>query len=208
MVTKEVIVAVVMEDVDLGLNILATLLFTIVEKVLIVMGEVDIGPRPSNLPPIIQVGLVDHLVSLLMVIREVCIYLTPENFLPITMVDYTFSTQGSFKMIFLGVYQDETFKTLIKYVDYIHTKTTHIILNQECNHTLFLCVNISIILLFMKLMDLHNIHIYHPQAIYVSHHPFLFPPPHHQNYFILICVPVPQVVLLNTGERGGTNYKI
>ena len=104
MAMKEVIVVVMMEGVDLVLNIPATLPFKNVEKVLIVMGEVDIGPRPSNLPPLIQVGLVDHLVSLLMVIREVCIYLTPENFLPITMVDYTFSTQGSFKRIFLGVY--------------------------------------------------------------------------------------------------------
>ena len=104
MAMKEVIVVVMMEEVDLVLNIPATLPFKNVEKVLIVMGEVDIGPRPSNLPPIIQVVLVDHLVSLLMVIREVCIYLTPENFLPITMVDYTFSTQGSFKRIFLGVY--------------------------------------------------------------------------------------------------------
>ena len=59
MVTKEVIVAVVMEDVDLGLNILATLLFTIVEKVLIVMGEVDIGIIPEPLPTTIQVILVD-----------------------------------------------------------------------------------------------------------------------------------------------------
>ena len=66
---KEAIVVVMMEDVDLGLKIPATLPFTIVEKVLMVMGEADIGLRPSPLPAIIQVGLVYFRVYLLMIVR-------------------------------------------------------------------------------------------------------------------------------------------
>ena len=50
---KEVVVVVMMEDVYLGLKISATIPFTIVDKLLMVMGEVDIGIIPSPIPPII-----------------------------------------------------------------------------------------------------------------------------------------------------------
>ena len=49
-----------MKDVEVGLNISATLNFMIIDKVLIVTVEVDIGIRPDLLTPTIQVLLVDH----------------------------------------------------------------------------------------------------------------------------------------------------
>ena len=58
MVVKEVILVLITEVVNLGLKIIATLPFTIVDKLLMVMGDVDIGLRPSPISPIIQVGLV------------------------------------------------------------------------------------------------------------------------------------------------------
>ena len=64
---KEVIVAVTVKDVDSGLKRPATLHFTLVEKLLMVMVEVDIGLRQSPLPTTIQVILVDFLVYLFMV---------------------------------------------------------------------------------------------------------------------------------------------
>ena len=51
------------------------------------MGSVDLGLRPSLLPPIIQVILVDHPISIVMVITEVKIGLRTANFLHITMVE-------------------------------------------------------------------------------------------------------------------------
>ena len=80
-----------MEDVELGLKRSATLPFTITEKVLMFMGEVDIGLRPAILPPIIQVSLVDHWIFLFVVMREVYIGLRPTNFLHINMVGFKFS---------------------------------------------------------------------------------------------------------------------
>ena len=41
-----------MEDVDLGLKITATLLFTIVDKVMMMIGDVDIGLILTTIPPI------------------------------------------------------------------------------------------------------------------------------------------------------------
>ena len=49
-----------MEDMEVGLNISATFPFTMTDKVLMVMGELDIGLRPSPLPPTIQARLVDR----------------------------------------------------------------------------------------------------------------------------------------------------
>ena len=55
---KEAIVVAMMEEVDIGLKIPATILLTTAEKLLMVMGEVDIGLIPATPPPIIQLGLV------------------------------------------------------------------------------------------------------------------------------------------------------
>ena len=59
MMMKEVIVVVVMKEVDLGLNIPATLPFKITEDVFMMMGELYIGIIPATIPPIIQLGLVN-----------------------------------------------------------------------------------------------------------------------------------------------------
>ena len=60
MAMKDVIVVVNMEEVDLYIKRQYTLIFNIVDDVLVVMGEVDIVIRPSTIPLIIQVGLVFH----------------------------------------------------------------------------------------------------------------------------------------------------
>ena len=58
-----------------------------------VMVELDICIISYPLPSIIQAILVDHWVFILIVTREVYIGLRSANFLHITTVDYTFSTQ-------------------------------------------------------------------------------------------------------------------
>ena len=55
---KEVKVVVMMQDMILGLKITATITFTITEKVLTMMGEVNIGIKSAPIPPIIQVSLI------------------------------------------------------------------------------------------------------------------------------------------------------
>ena len=53
-----VIKELMMADVDLGLNIQVNSPLTILENLLVAMGEVDIGPIPATLPPITQVTMV------------------------------------------------------------------------------------------------------------------------------------------------------
>ena len=48
---------VMIEDMDLGLKRPETIILKIVDKVLIVMVEVDIGLRPATLPHITQVNV-------------------------------------------------------------------------------------------------------------------------------------------------------
>ena len=55
-----------MEYLDLAIKRPATLLFSIMEKMFVVMGEVNVGPRPANISPIAQVILVDVCVYLLL----------------------------------------------------------------------------------------------------------------------------------------------
>ena len=52
------------------------------------------------------------------------------------MVENKFTTQGSLRMIFLGLSEEAFFKTVINYVAYIHIKVIHIVLIQACHHTL------------------------------------------------------------------------
>ena len=49
--------------------------------------ELYLGLVPALLPSIIQFIIVDYLVFIVMVITEVVIGLTPDNFIHITMVD-------------------------------------------------------------------------------------------------------------------------
>ena len=55
-----------MEDMDVGLNIPANFPLLILEKLLVVMGEVGIGTRPSTLTPITQVTMVDFSIYLVL----------------------------------------------------------------------------------------------------------------------------------------------
>ena len=50
-------------------------------------GEVDLGLRPALLPPIIQVIMSYHLIFIVVVITELGIGITPDNFMHITMAD-------------------------------------------------------------------------------------------------------------------------
>ena len=47
----------VVQDVEVGLNISATLIFTIMDKIFMVVVEVDLGTIPAPLHPIIHVCL-------------------------------------------------------------------------------------------------------------------------------------------------------
>ena len=60
--------------------------------------------------------------------------LIPVTFLHITMVEYTFSSQGSLNKLFQGVWEEKIFKIVIKDIYYIHIKIICIILIQSCHH--------------------------------------------------------------------------
>ena len=70
-----------------------TLTFTIMEKLLMVIVEVDIGIRPDPIPPIIQVTLVYCWIFPFVIIIEVEVGLSLATIIHITIVDYKFSTQ-------------------------------------------------------------------------------------------------------------------
>ena len=122
------------KDVEVCLNRSSTLPFTILYKVLMVMGEVDICLRPPLILTIIQVILVDHWDFIVIVMTEVDIGLRPANFIHMTMVDYTFPTQGFLKNLFQGVWKEK-----------IHIKIILTTLIQAFKHTLVqACHNILI----------------------------------------------------------------
>ena len=106
---KYVILVVIMEDVDLGLKRPVTLTFIIVEILLMMISDLDKCIRPSTTPPIIQLRLVYHWVSMFMVVRELEIDIRPSTFLYITMVDYKLSTQGYLKKILEEVCKEKIF---------------------------------------------------------------------------------------------------
>ena len=75
------------QDIELGPKRSTTRPCSMLEEVLMMLGEVDLGLGRDLLPPIIQGIMVDHLIFIVMVITEVGIGITPENCLRITMVD-------------------------------------------------------------------------------------------------------------------------
>ena len=75
------------QDMELGPKRSTTCPCSMLEEVLMMLGEVDLGLGRDLLPPIIQGIMVDHLIFIVMVITEVGIGITPENFLRVTMVD-------------------------------------------------------------------------------------------------------------------------
>ena len=68
MVIIEVIEVLMMADMDIGLKILDTITLTTRKKLLMAIGEVDIGPIPGTLYPITQVTMVDYCVYLLIIV--------------------------------------------------------------------------------------------------------------------------------------------
>ena len=56
---KEEILRVMVQYMEVGLKRSAMITCSMLEKVLIVMGEVDIGLRPALLPPIIELIWID-----------------------------------------------------------------------------------------------------------------------------------------------------
>ena len=100
---KEVIVWVMIQDVEVGLNISDTVPFTMMDKLLIVMGEVDIFLISSSLLPVIHLCLVDHWFLIVMVMVEVDIGILPDNFIHITILGYIFTTQCFLKKLSQGV---------------------------------------------------------------------------------------------------------
>ena len=70
MTIKDLILVVIMEDMDLGPKIPAIITFTIMEKVLVVTVEVDIGLILDPFPIITQVRLVNFWVFMFMAMRE------------------------------------------------------------------------------------------------------------------------------------------
>ena len=59
--TKEEIVGVMLQDMEVGPNISTIHPSLMLEKLLMVLGEVDFGLGLDLLPPIIQAIIVDHL---------------------------------------------------------------------------------------------------------------------------------------------------
>ena len=134
---KQVILGLMTEDVELGHKRPATITFTMVEKVLMVVGELDIGLRPSPLPTIIQAIWVYGWNFMLMIMIEVDIYLIPVTITNITMVNYSLSSQGPLKKLLQGVCEEKILKIFIKDMTYIHIKIILIIIHiQELHHNL------------------------------------------------------------------------
>ena len=170
---------------DLGLNIPSTDSLTTHEKALEMIVELNIGLISAPLPHIISLGLLYSWVYLFVETREVEIGIISSTSLHITMVDYAWSTQGSLRILFQGVFEDKIYKTVIKAVFNIHIKIILIILIQAfhnsfiqachhisiqnfyltliqvSHHTLFVYVHIALLLIYMHLMQFHTIHIYY-----------------------------------------------
>ena len=69
----------IMTDVNLGLKIRATFALEIREKMLVVMIEVDIGPRPATLPPITQVNMLNYCIYLFILAIWIILFTNMKN---------------------------------------------------------------------------------------------------------------------------------
>ena len=78
--SKEEIVGVMVQDMEVGPRRSTTSPCSLLEKVLMVLVELDIGLRPALLHPIIKVIMVDIISFIVMMITEVDICITPANF--------------------------------------------------------------------------------------------------------------------------------
>ena len=103
------------------------------DKIVMVMGEVNLGIRPSPLPPIFQVFLVYHWVFIAMVMIEWNVGIRPANVIHITMLEYTLPTQDLLKKLFQGVWKD---KINIKIILITLIQAYHPTLVQACHNIL------------------------------------------------------------------------
>ena len=73
---------------DLGLKRPGTLLFTVTDKVFMVMGDLEIGLRPSTLPPIIPVDVVCCRIYLLIFIMLKTLFMVMKAVIVVVMMEY------------------------------------------------------------------------------------------------------------------------
>ena len=64
-----------MTDMDLGLNIPDTFPLETLEKLLVVIGELDIGPRLATPPPITQLTVVYCCVYLVLIVMLMIVFM-------------------------------------------------------------------------------------------------------------------------------------
>ena len=91
------------QDVEVDVKRYATITFTIMDKVLMIMREVDVSLIPSLIPTIINVILVDHWVFIVMVMIELYIGIITNNFIHINMFKYTLTRKVFLMKISQGV---------------------------------------------------------------------------------------------------------
>ena len=84
---KKEIVGVTVQDMEVGLIRSTTLTCSVLENLLMALVEVDLGLVQALLPSIIQAIRVYHLVFIVMLITEVVMGITLDNFPHITIVD-------------------------------------------------------------------------------------------------------------------------
>ena len=75
-------------DMDIGLNIPGTFLLVILEKLLVVIGEVDIYPRPATIPPVTHVTMLDCFVYLVLLFMLMILFLETNEVIVGVMVQY------------------------------------------------------------------------------------------------------------------------
>ena len=76
------------EDLDLGLNRPSTIIFIIVEKVLVVLGYVYVGLRPATIPPITLVTMVYCCVYFLLLVVFTKVFMEKREVMVVLMMEY------------------------------------------------------------------------------------------------------------------------
>ena len=77
----------VMEYVGLGVKIIANIIFTNMERVLMLMKEVEIDIRPDTVPPIIQVVMVDCWVYLLLLFLFTDVFVVMKEMIVVVIME-------------------------------------------------------------------------------------------------------------------------
>ena len=75
-----------MADMDLGLKRPSNFPIATLDKLLVVIGEVDIGPRPATIPPITQVTIVDCWIYLLLIVMLIILFMKMKEIIVDVMV--------------------------------------------------------------------------------------------------------------------------